>query len=38
MRVSFVKNLAIIALTFIAQSVKSQPPSKDYQLLFEDNW
>lgn len=38
MRVSFVKNLAIIALTFIAQSVKSQPPSKDYQLLFEDNF
>ena len=38
MRASFVKSFAIIALTFIVQGIKSQPISKGYQLLFEDNF
>ena len=38
MKVSFIKSLTITVLIFIGHSVKSQPPSKDYQLLFEDNF
>ena len=38
MRATFVKSLAIITLTLIVSGVKSQPPSKNYQLLFEDNF
>jgi len=38
MRTAFFLGLTIMTLTFVVQAVKSQPPSKEYQLLYEDNF